>query len=86
MASQDASQKEMLGAAKYVNAFWFPQQAHELAVYFKANQQLDFAQVDPAEVVGAKYSSGNGAQKGHQWLDQHNLLDHDQNNGGSCGV
>lgn len=86
MASQGASNKEMLEAAKYVNAFWFPQQTLELAMYFKVNRQLEFAQIDPGEMVGAQYSSGDGAQRVHEWFSQNNLEEPQPNGGGSCGV
>src|SRR5512136_2172416 len=38
MAGQGATTDEMYTAAKYVNAFWFPQQTLELATYFKATK------------------------------------------------
>ncbi len=38
MAAHDATVDEMFVAAKYVNAFWFPQQAFELATFFQAQQ------------------------------------------------
>jgi hypothetical protein len=38
MASQGATADEMFEAAKYVNAYWFPQQTLEAALYLKTNQ------------------------------------------------
>jgi hypothetical protein len=86
MASQDASVDEMFTAAKYINAFWFPQQTLELAIYFKATQGLDFAKVDARQIVGTEFSSGTGFQKVHQWLATNGLLEQAPNNGNSCGV
>ncbi len=74
MASQDASTEEMLTAAKYVNAFWFPQQALEAAMYLKADSRLDFAQADPRLVVGIDMFSGEGAQRVHAALSSQGLL------------
>ena len=85
MAAQDVSVEGLFTAAKYINAFWFPQQTLELATYFKASQGLDFAQVDPRQLVGSEFSSASGFQAVHQWLADKGLLQ--QTNGGaSCGV
>ena len=46
MAAQDATVDEMFKAAKYVNAFWYPQQSRELAMAFQAAQGMDFAAID----------------------------------------
>ncbi len=86
MASQNATEDAMFTTAKYVNAFWFPQQTLEVATYFKASQGLDFAQVDPRQVVGAQFSSGSGYQAVHQWLQKQGLLQQAGSGGGSCGV
>ncbi len=86
MASQEASIDEMFDAAKYVNAFWYPQQTLEIATLFKANNQLEFAQIDARKLVGREYSSGSGFQAVHQWLSTNGLLEQAPNSGGSCGV
>ena len=46
MASQDATLDEMLEAAKYVNAFWYPQQTLEQAVYFLKTEGKAYQDVD----------------------------------------
>jgi len=74
MASQNASVDEMFKAAKYVNAYWFPQQTLETAVYLKANQKIDFADADARLVVGKDYSSASGASMVHQSLQSSGLL------------
>jgi len=86
MASQDATADEMFAAAKYVTAFWYPQQMLEVATLFKATQNVDFARADARQVVSSKYSSGTGFQAVHQWLASNGLLEQGPNSGGSCGV
>jgi hypothetical protein len=86
MASQNASTDEMFNAAKYVNAFWFPQQTLEQAVFFKYTQKLDYADIDPRQIVDLEYSSGSGFQQMHQWLANNGLLPQAPQNGNNCGV
>lgn len=86
MASQNATADEMFAAAKYINAFWYPQQMLEVATLFKTAQKVDFAQADARQVVGAKYSSASGFQAVHQWLGDNGLLKQAPSSGGSCGV
>ena len=86
MASQGASVDEMFQAAKYVNAYWFPQQTLEVAVALKAAKNLDFEQADARLVVGQSMSSGSGFQSVHQWLAQNGKLEQAPQSGGSCGV
>ncbi|HLF28011.1 MAG TPA: hypothetical protein VJG32_16880 [Anaerolineae bacterium] len=86
MASQDATTDEMLTAAKYVNAFWYPQQTLEQAMFFKAAKALDFDQVQPGEIVGARYSSASGFQAVHKLLADNGLLRSSPGEGNSCGV
>jgi hypothetical protein len=86
MAAQDASTDEMFEAAKYVNAFWFPQQSLEMALFFKASKNQDFADVNARQMVGPSFSSASGFQALHQWLGQKGLLEQAPNSGSSCGV
>jgi hypothetical protein len=86
MASQNASVDEMYKAAKEVNAFWFPQQALELAVFFKSAENKDFAKADARQFVGQQLSSGSGFQNVHLWLTQNGKLGQAAQGGGSCGV
>lgn len=86
MASQNASVDEMFAAAKYVTAFWYPQQMLEVATVFKATQNVDFAQADARQVVSNTYSSGSGYKAVHQWLASNGLLEQAPSNGGGCGV
>ena len=85
MASQGASVDEMFRAAKYVNAYWFPQQALETAIYLKASQNTDFAMADARMVTGAELSSGSGFGSVHKSLQASGLLPPMPQGGGSCG-
>ena len=61
MASKNASLDEMFTTAKSVNAFWFPQQALEIAVYIK--QRVDGVQARddfPRDAGGGGPSSRGG--------------------------
>ena len=84
MASQGASTDEMFNAAKYVNAYWFPQQTLEIAIYLNANQKIEFADADARVVVGKDYSSASGASMVHQSLQSTGLIKQPQGQGGSC--
>lgn len=84
MASQNASVDEMFKAAKYVNAFWFPQQNLEIAMYLQSTQNLDFKDADARLVTGAQFSSGSGFAVVHQNLQTSGLLPQAPSQGGSC--
>jgi hypothetical protein len=86
MAAQDATVDEMFTAAKYVNAFWYPQQSLELAMAFKAAQGMDFAAIDAKELTSINLSSGTGFQGVHQWLANNGLLPQGPDGGNNCGV
>ncbi len=86
MAAADASEAEMFAAAKMANAFWFPQQAMEVAIYFQAVEGIDFAAVDPRAAVGAEMASASGFRGLRTWLGERGLLGEGRQGGGSCGV
>ncbi len=86
MASQGATEDEMFTAAKYMNAAWFPQQAMETAVFFKATMDLDYADVDGRMAVGPEVFSASGYQGMHQWLAEGGELPQGPQGGNSCGV
>ena len=86
MASQGADVNQMFEAAKYVTAFWYPQQILEVATFFKVGNDMDFALVDGRTVLSSQYSSISGYQAVHQWLSQNGLLEQAPGSGGSCGV
>jgi hypothetical protein len=84
MASQGATADQMFETAKYVNAYWFPQQTLEAAVYLKTNQGIDFAEADPRLIVGRSMSSASGSKKVHADLQSKGLLQQAPGPGGSC--
>ncbi len=86
MASQDASVDEMFEAAKYFSAFWFPGQAHEVGIYFKAVEGQDFAEIDPRAFVSREIFSGSGFQQVHEYLSSQGLLEAAPGGGSGCGV
>ena len=84
MAAQGASTDEMFMAAKYVNAYWFPQQTLETAVYLKTNRNIDFADADARIAVSKELSSASGASMVHASLQASGLLKSEPAQGGSC--
>ena len=85
MASKGATTDQMFEAAKYVNAFWFPQQNLETALYLKSSQNMDFKDADARLVTSAGFSSGSGFAATHQELQSSGLLPQAPDQGGSCG-
>jgi hypothetical protein len=84
LASQDAGLDEMFAAAKNVNAYWFPQQALEAAVYLQASRNMDFSQADPRLVTGKEFFSASGAGQVHASLQAGGLLPQTPTGGGGC--
>lgn len=84
MASQGATADQMFEAAKYVNAYWFPQQTLETALYLNATQDIDFADADPRLIVGKSMSSASGSKMVHTDLQSRGLLQQAPGQGGSC--
>jgi hypothetical protein len=84
MASEGASADEMFEAAKYVNAFWFPQQTLETAIYLRLNEDTDFRDADAKLVVSEKFSSAAGSSMVHQDLQRKGVLQQAPGQGGSC--
>ena len=86
LASQDASVEELFAAAKAVNGFWFPQQALQTAVFFRAAMNLDYADVEPSLAVSRDTFSGSGFAQVQQWLANNGLLEQSPGSNGSCEV
>lgn len=84
MASKGANADQMYEAAKYINAYWFPQQTLETAIYFQLNENTDFANADARVVVSDKFSSASGASMVHEDLQAKGLLKQAPGQGGSC--
>ncbi len=86
LASEDASESELYDSAKYANAFWYPQQYYELALYFNAVDGQEFVEVDAQKVVSSDFSSATGFSTAHQYLVTNNLIEQAPGSGNSCGV
>ena len=86
LASEDASETELYEAAKYANAFWYPQQYLELALYFDSVDGQEFEEVESQKVVSRDFSSVTGFSKTHQYLVTNGLLEQAPGSGNSCGV
>ena len=84
MASQSASADEMFEAAKYVNAFWFPQQNLEIALDLQTNRGVEFAEADARLVTGRDFSSGSGFGAVHERLQTLGRVPQTPGGGGSC--
>ncbi len=59
MASQGASEDQMYKTALAVNSYWFPDTYRTIARYFQS-KGTNWSSVNPAEVLGASYSSIQG--------------------------
>ena len=86
MASNGASAQEMYEAAKYFNAFWFPGNYYDLALYFKNKDGLSFKDIDAKTLLSREYSSASGWQNAKQWLAEKGLIQQPPKQGGGCGV
>lgn len=80
MASQGASEPQMWKTALAVNSYWFPDTYMSMAMYMKS-LGTQWADADPAEMLGANYSSSSGARRISQMFDSASSL-----GGNGCGV
>ena len=83
--SQGLSKEEIYKKALALNTYWFPQTYVELGVYFKNKKDTPWNKVDPKEVLGVTYSSGQGYDVIDKQLQNEGLLPK-VNGGGGCGV
>lgn len=74
----------MFEAAKYVNAYWFPQQTLETAIYLQSNEGIDIADANARLVVSDKFSSASGANMVHESLLANSLLKETPGQGSGC--
>jgi hypothetical protein len=86
MAAHNATVDEMMEAAKYANAFWFPQQMAEVATYLKVTRQLELAEADGREVSGKAIFASSGFQSVNKWLADTGYLNAVPVSGAQCGV
>src|SRR3989344_2415548 len=84
--SQGMSKDEIYKKALVLNSYWFPQNYAEIATYFKAQKGMAWEEVNPKEVLGVNYSSGQGYAAINKELQAEGLLPKVQSGGGGCGV
>ena len=73
MASQGASADDIFQVLKDVSPFWFPNQYHQLALYFEGQDQ-EWEDVDARVVMGKEYSSSGGFKQVSALLEQQGAL------------
>ncbi|KKR73346.1 MAG: hypothetical protein UU16_C0023G0011 [Candidatus Woesebacteria bacterium GW2011_GWA2_40_7] len=86
MAGNGASEREMYEAGKYFNAFWFPGNYFDLALYFKNKEGKNFSDIDAKLLLSKDYSSATGAKNIKLWLSEQGLVEEPPKTGGGCGV
>lgn len=86
MASSGANEEQMYQAGKYFNAYWFPGNYYDLALYFKNKEGRSFQDIDPKTLLGKDYSSASGWQSAKQWLADKGLIQQPPKQAGGCGV
>ncbi|MEM5811866.1 MAG: hypothetical protein QXG91_03975 [Candidatus Aenigmatarchaeota archaeon] len=59
-ASQGYTKDELYKLALQLNSFWFPQNYIKIALYKKLVENQDWQNIDPKEIMSAKYSSISG--------------------------
>jgi hypothetical protein len=84
LASYDATEGDMLEAAKYANAVWFPDEYRKLAVFFSATQDVEFRDIEPEELLGSRTSSGSAYQAVSTYLESQGLTQPPVPAGGSA--
>lgn len=86
MAASGAEENEMYEAAKYINAFWFPGNYYDIALYFKNKEGKDYKDVDARQILGKDISSAFGAREVKKWLAENGIVEQPPKQGGGCGV
>lgn len=86
MASNGASESQMYEAGKYFNAFWFPGNYYDLALYFNNKEGISFKDIDAKTLLSKDYSSASGWQSVKQWLVEKGLVQQPPKQGGGCGI
>ncbi|MBI4009352.1 hypothetical protein HY357_03900 [Candidatus Roizmanbacteria bacterium] len=77
---------QMYEAAKYLNAFWFPGNYYDLALYFKNKEGKKFTDIPGQIILDKVYSSATGWQQAKKWLTDKGIVEAPTKQGGGCGV
>ncbi len=86
LAKNGATENQLYEAGKYFNAFWFPGNYYDLALYFKNKEGKSFQEIPGQIILGKDYSSASGWQRIKQWLADKGLIEKPPKQGGGCGV
>lgn len=86
MAARNASENEMYDAAKYINAFWFPGNYFDIALYFKNKEGKDYKDADARQILSKDISSAFGVREVKKWLTEKGIVEQPPKQGGGCGV
>lgn len=86
MSANGGTEKQMYEAAKYYNAFWFPSNYYDLALYFKNKDGKSFKDISAEVILGKDYSSASGWSTAKKWLSDKGIIEQPPKTGGSCGV
>ena len=86
MAANGATENQMYEAGKYFNAFWFPGNYYDLALFFKNKEGKSFKDMSGQTILGKDFSSASGWQAAKQWLAGKGLIKAPPKQGGGCGV
>tara|TARA_B100000745_G_scaffold300564_1_gene255325 strand:- start:10533 stop:11999 length:1467 start_codon:yes stop_codon:yes gene_type:complete len=88
MAYNNATEEEMFEAAKYFSAFWFPQQAVDVATLFMVTEGKAFKDIDGSMFLSEQFFSGRGWSQVRGWLESNvqGGVESQTPNGGGCGV
>lgn len=79
---QGVSEKRIYQDILALNSYWFPQQYINLAAYYD-REKIDWKHVDPKQVLGVEYSSGQGAARITQAIQN---IPGFQGKSGGCGA
>lgn len=74
MAANGANENQMYDAAKYFNAFWFPGNYYDIAMYFKNKDGKSFKDIPGQLLLSRDYSSASGWQTVKKWLADKGLV------------
>jgi hypothetical protein len=87
-ASQDLSRRELYQEALAFNAFWFPDNYVQTALFFKVVRKTEWADVDPRLVLSFDYSAGGPWQQNVAARVEaiHGLVPPAPSGGEGCGV
>jgi len=86
-AAQGASAAELFRIGKVANSYWYPRQYLAAAIYFRRVEDLGWSDVEPAQLMGRRYSSASGWRRNvDARLRAAGLRPGNDSSGGGCAV